>query len=123
MRALLIGRFQPFHKGHLQAIKRILKEASELLIVVGSSQFKNTPDNPFSAEERVEMIRLALEAERISGCQIFKVPDINNDHLYPAHVMRRVPSFEVVYTGNDLVQRLFKNAGKNVTPDWAYPAG
>ena len=114
MKALLIGRFQPFHKGHLQAIKKILKEANELAIVIGSSQFKNTGENPFSAEERLEMIRQALKEEMISRYQVFKVPDINNDDFYAAHVMKLVPSFDVVYTGNDLVQRLFKNSGKNV---------
>ena len=81
MKALLIGRFQPFHKGHLQAIKKILKEANEVVIVIGSSQFKNTVENPFSAEERLEMIRQALKEEMISRYQVFKVPDINNDDL------------------------------------------
>ena len=57
MRALLIGRFQPFHKGHLAVIKKILGEADELIIVVGSSQHRDVVENPFSAEERVEMIR------------------------------------------------------------------
>ncbi|HDH28034.1 MAG TPA: nicotinamide-nucleotide adenylyltransferase, partial [Euryarchaeota archaeon] len=52
MRALLIGRFQPFHKGHLAVIKKILSEADELIIVVGSSQHRGAVENPFSADER-----------------------------------------------------------------------
>ena len=114
MRALLIGRFQPFHKGHLAVIKKILGEADELIIVVGSSQHRDAVENPFSADERCEMIGRALEDENISGVQIFKVPDIGDDYRYPGHVMEHVPSFDVVYSGNSLVQRLFSAAGKEV---------
>jgi len=44
---LIIGRFQPFHKGHLHAIEHALKEVDELIIAVGSSQYVNTEDNPW----------------------------------------------------------------------------
>jgi nicotinamide-nucleotide adenylyltransferase len=110
----LIGRFQPFHKGHLAVIKKILTEVDELLIIVGSSQYAGTVENPFSADERTEMINRALKEEGISGFQVYKVPDINNDDLYPAHVLSHVPQFEILYSGNSLVQRLFREAGKEV---------
>jgi len=35
-RGLFVGRFQPFHKGHLRAVKDILGKVDELVIVVGS---------------------------------------------------------------------------------------
>ena len=38
MTALFIGRFQPFHKGHLAAIKWILKKEGKIFIVIGSNQ-------------------------------------------------------------------------------------
>ena len=44
---LFIGRFQPFHNGHLQDIKNALKEVDELIIAIGSSQHFNTKENPF----------------------------------------------------------------------------
>ncbi|RMF91195.1 MAG: nicotinamide-nucleotide adenylyltransferase, partial [Methanobacteriota archaeon] len=62
MKALFIGRFQPLHKGHMMIIKRILEETDALSIVIGSSQHAGTPENPFSADEREEMLRRALEA-------------------------------------------------------------
>ena len=58
-RALFVGRFQPFHNGHIHAIGEILEESDELIIVVGSAQMSHEPDNPFTAGERLEMIRLA----------------------------------------------------------------
>jgi nicotinamide-nucleotide adenylyltransferase len=114
MRALLIGRFQPFHKGHLAIIKNILDGVDELIIVVGSSQHKDSEDNPFSADERLEMIRRALDSEGITKFQVYKVPDIGDDDRYPGHLMDRVPNFDAVYSGNSLVQRLFGAAGKDV---------
>jgi len=48
---LIIGRFQPFHNGHLYAIKNALKKVDELVIAIGSSQYVNTEDNPFSFEK------------------------------------------------------------------------
>ncbi|MEM1589096.1 MAG: adenylyltransferase/cytidyltransferase family protein, partial [Candidatus Bathyarchaeia archaeon] len=47
-RGLFVGRFQPFHKGHLQAVKEILDEVDELVIVVGSAQYSHRIDNPFT---------------------------------------------------------------------------
>jgi nicotinamide-nucleotide adenylyltransferase len=114
MRGVLIGRFQPFHKGHLKIIKKILGEVDELIIVIGSSQYKDTRENPLSAEEREEMINRALKEKQITSFQVHKVPDIGDDNLYPGHVMSRVPHFDVLFSGNELVQRLFKSAGKKV---------
>ena len=56
-RGLYVGRFQPFHLGHLGAIKEVLKEVDELAIVIGSAQYSHNPSNPFTAGERLVMIR------------------------------------------------------------------
>ena len=37
-RGLYVGRFQPFHLGHLGAVKSILEDVEELVIVIGSAQ-------------------------------------------------------------------------------------
>ena len=50
MTALFIGRFQPFHSGHVDAIKQISEK--EIIIGIGSSQYSGTDDNPYSFEER-----------------------------------------------------------------------
>ena len=56
MRALFIGRFQPFHKGHLKIIQQASETYDQILVGIGSSQYSHTVDNPFTAEERTEMI-------------------------------------------------------------------
>lgn len=66
--AVCIGRFQGLHHGQLAVIHRALLLAPRVVIVIGSAFQARTPKNPFTWQERVEMIRLALsndEAERV----------------------------------------------------------
>ena len=63
--AVVIGRFQPFHNGHLALLQRGLAIAPRCVVVLGSAHQARTPKNPFTVDERAEMIRLALpEADR-----------------------------------------------------------
>ena len=78
-RALFIGRFQPFHLGHLQDIKNALKEVDELVIGVGSTNERHTKYNPFSVKERKMMINLVLKKNIITNYTIFPIPDFNDD--------------------------------------------
>ncbi len=109
---LYIGRFQPFHLGHLSAIKQALKEVDQLIIGIGSSQYHREANNPFTAEERQTMIKKTLKAEEIEDhCQIFLIPDIHNDEKWVAHVKSIVPPFEMVIVGNEgIVKTLFEKA-------------
>lgn len=102
MIALFIGRFQPFHSGHLDAIKQI--SASEIIIGVGSSQYSGTNDNPYSFEERKKMIEKSLGKKS----KIIAIPDIHDAKKWVAHVEKIVGKFDIVYTGNDMVRRLFE---------------
>lgn len=63
--AVYIGRFQPFHNGHLALLKQALAAAPLCVVVIGSAFQARSPKNPFTWEERAEMARLALpEADR-----------------------------------------------------------
>uniref|UniRef100_A0A7C3ERT9 Nicotinamide-nucleotide adenylyltransferase n=1 Tax=Candidatus Methanomethylicus mesodigestus TaxID=1867258 RepID=A0A7C3ERT9_9CREN len=116
MRGLLIGRYQPFHKGHLEVIKNILKEVDDLIIGIGSAQISHTLDNPFTAGERMTMISGALRDEGIADrCYyIIPIPDLWNNALWVNHVRSLTPPFDVAYTGNPLAQRLFREGGVEV---------
>ncbi|MDP7244106.1 MAG: nicotinamide-nucleotide adenylyltransferase [Flavobacteriales bacterium] len=111
-RGLFIGRFQPFHLGHLQDIKNALKEVDELVIGVGSSNEERTKENPFTVEERIEMIDLVLPANDISAYTVFPIPDFHDDRKWVEHVETLVPKFDVVYTGNKWTERCFKRKYK-----------
>lgn len=62
---VFIGRFQPFHNGHLKVCENALKEAEKLIVVVGSYRSPTTVKNPWSFEERKEMILASLDKERV----------------------------------------------------------
>lgn len=107
---LLTGRFQPFHLGHLSAVKQALKQVDKLYIAIGSSQYAHEEYNPFTAEERAQMIKLTLEENGLADkCEVFLVPDIHDDAEWPAHVRQIVPPFDTVFIGNNgLVKELFE---------------
>jgi nicotinamide-nucleotide adenylyltransferase len=107
--SLFIGRFQPLHNGHMSVIKRLAKR-SNLKIGIGSAQYRNTKDNPFSAEERKAMIKAALKAEHIKNVKIFLIHDIHDDPAWAAHVKNIVGDFDTAYSGNPWVINLFKKA-------------
>ncbi|HII88831.1 TPA: nicotinamide-nucleotide adenylyltransferase [Candidatus Woesearchaeota archaeon] len=110
---LYIGRFQPFHNGHLAVIKDILKEVDQLKIVVGSAQHKGTKENPFDAEERKAMIYTALEEAKLADkVQVFPVPDILWHEKYADHIKEQVGDFQIVFTAeNKMLNDLFTAKG------------
>ena len=50
--SVFIGRFQPFHLGHLQNVKKALDNSLKIIINVGSSFNAANMKNPFSFEQR-----------------------------------------------------------------------
>jgi bifunctional NMN adenylyltransferase/nudix hydrolase len=55
--AVFIGRFQPFHNAHKSIVDMALEKAERVLILVGSSEEARSSKNPFTFEERSEVIR------------------------------------------------------------------
>jgi nicotinamide-nucleotide adenylyltransferase len=115
-RGLFAGRFQPFHLGHTGAIKDILKDVDELVIVIGSAQYSHTVDNPFTAGERLIMVRRALEETGIDYSRVWvvPVPDVHLHMMWVSAVEGYTPSFDVVYSNEPLTRRLFTEAKYNV---------
>ena len=66
VKGLFVGRFQPFHLGHLKVIEWILERCEKVTVVIGSSLEFSTQRNPFTYEERREMIEKSLEKEGIA---------------------------------------------------------
>lgn len=104
--ALFVGRFQPFHRGHLAVIHVLQSQGYEVLIGVGSSEKQREESNPWSFEERKLMI-----ASCFSG-KIVAISDISEDSKWVRHVQDTVgENIDLVCTGNDNVAALFMKAG------------
>lgn len=113
MRGLYIGRFQPFHNGHKAAVEYISSEVDELIIGIGSSQLSHEVLHPFTAGERVLMITRALSHLNIP-LYVLPIPDVHRNAIWVSHVCSMVPQFDVVYSSNPQVIRLFREAGIEV---------
>ncbi|NVO66038.1 nicotinamide-nucleotide adenylyltransferase [Methanofollis tationis] len=112
-RAFYIGRFQPYHNGHHSVLERIAPLVDEIVIGVGSAQLSHEVENPFTAGERLMMIAAALEE---IGVPYYAVPieDLRRNALWASHVFSMTPYFDIVYSNNPLVIRLFDEAGMQV---------
>jgi len=115
---LIVGRFQPVHKGHIHAVKYALSKAEELVIGIGSAQYSHELKNPFTAGERFRMIRLALDENHVTRDRYCIIPlhDIRTHSIWAAQVIAYTPKFNVVFTNDPLTAGLFREANFQVEP-------
>ncbi|HEY6283658.1 MAG TPA: nicotinamide-nucleotide adenylyltransferase [Nitrososphaerales archaeon] len=113
---LFVGRFQPFHLGHLAAVKYALKQVQYLYVVVGSAQRSHERDNPFTAGERITMIKSALDGNGVDPSKWMAIPivDADSHSLWVASVESMVPKFDIVFTNDALTFLLFNEGGIEV---------
>lgn len=115
-RGLFVGRFNPFHKGHLKAVQHILEQEDEIIIAIGSTQQSHTISDPFTAGERLLMIRAAMKEAEVPPDRVYivTIPDIHRNSVWVSHLRSYCPPFMRVYTNNSLTRRLFVEAGMEV---------
>jgi bifunctional NMN adenylyltransferase/nudix hydrolase len=91
-KAILIGRFQPVHNGHIRNICVASELADEIQILIGSSYQPRTIKNPFTCKERESIIRMALSGSVIgTKVQYSYIRDYNyNDNLWLQEAQRIV---------------------------------
>lgn len=108
--ALFVGRFQPFHKGHLAVVKKILKTNERVIIAIGSAEKNFLPENPLTASERFQLIEESLiEAKIPANCYcIIPVRNLDNYALWVNHVNVYVPPYTKVYTGSEIVKTCYE---------------
>jgi len=117
-RGLYVGRFQPVHLGHMECVKYAMNRCNEVIIVIGSAQASHTLENPFTAGERISMLRLALQENDFDLRKIIIVPvedTLNNNHsIWVSKIKSMTPKFDVVFTNSPLTERLFKEENVKV---------
>ena len=116
MNGLYIGRFQPFHLGHLDAIKFALSQVENLWIGIGSSNKSNEKRNPFTADERKEMITSSLDDAIKKRIQIYYIPDVDDHEKWTYHIDSIVPKYDIVFSNDDFTHTLFQKRGIKVIP-------
>jgi len=121
MRGLMMGRFQPFHLGHLDLVKQILSECDDVIIAITGSQFNYLEKDPFTAGERIELIHNSLKDESIDMSRCFIIPIENQFNIatWLSYLEEILPKFDKVYSGNEYVKMLLGDSGiKVITPNF-----
>lgn len=117
-RVVFVGRFQPFHRGHLSVIVDLLEKFDQVLVVIGSADKFRTPENPFTVGERHAMVKATLDDLGVASdrFKVVPLPDIGDDAKWPKHLAAVCPPFTTVaITDNPKVAALFeKNTKKKV---------
>lgn len=73
--AIFIGRFQPYHYGHIELIEQKLKKNSPVLIMV--RDIKPDEKNPFTTEQTVSMIE-KYHKSKGDDVRVMIIPDIES---------------------------------------------
>ena len=115
MNGLLIGRFQPFHLGHLDALHFALSKVDKLWVGLGSSNKSIEKNNPFSAEERKQMILDSLDDSIKNRIDIYSIPDFENHQKWADHIDTIVPKFDIIFTNDEMTEYLYSKRGKEVS--------
>lgn len=112
---LLIGRFQPFHKGHLYLIKKALEYVDSLVIGVGSIN-EVSADNPLPLTERLQILSFITHQEHCDEKKISFIPleDFPDDNDWLANVEKKVGQIDVIIGNNTWVNGIFEKAGYKV---------
>ena len=69
-----IGRFQPFHDGHVHILEQAVKSADRVLVLVGSAFIARDIKNPFTFSERRSMIESWADNEHFAGHKLSICP-------------------------------------------------
>jgi len=86
--AVFIGRLQPFHNAHLRILARALERYERVIVGVGSARQARSPRNPWTADERVEMVRRAVASDRLAFMSLRDY--LYNDNQWITEVQQKV---------------------------------
>ena len=92
-------------------LQRLSTQYEGIIIGVGSSQYRDTCDNPFSEVERKQMVTQSLDAAGIHKYRIVSIPDIHDPPRWVDHVYSIVSDFDVIIANNPFTRKLFSEKG------------
>lgn len=116
--AVFIGRFQPFHIGHMNVVEKILTQFPRLLLIIGSANKSKTSKNPWTLEEREEMIRASIPLELQKNIDIAGLDDVKDDDIWCENLQRLTMKDKqiTVFTGNEWVKSICER--HNIQTEW-----
>lgn len=113
VRGCFIGRFQPYHEGHHAVVQALQSEVDELVLGIGSADASHTTHDPFTGGERVAMLSKALTSVATPTYPI-PIQDVDRNAIWVRHMETLCPGFDIVFSNNPLVKRLFRESNYEV---------
>lgn len=102
----MVARWQPVHLGHLPVLRGMCEQADLVLIGVGSANRVNAR-NPFTLEERTEMIKIALE--QFGNFELLPIDDLDDGPRWREMIISIFGKMDAFITENPYVASLLKH--------------
>lgn len=125
--ALFIGRFQPFHNGHLYSLHKCLEIAESVTIVIARSNVSGVQDDPWDVRTRKMMVCEVVRVERIENkvAHIVSCPDYPSDSRWVSEIKKRArmsppAGGDVVVSNNPWTLKVMEEAGYPVIESGLY---
>jgi bifunctional NMN adenylyltransferase/nudix hydrolase len=84
-----MGRFQPFHWGHFDLIQAALTHGKQVIVLLGSHLSSPNLKNPWSSEEREQMIRMCLQATWQVRIRFVPICDRETDEQWATDIYQK----------------------------------
>jgi nicotinamide-nucleotide adenylyltransferase len=101
----MIARWKPVHNGHLPVLRALCLGAEDVIIGIGSANRYNLR-NPFTLEETVDMLRLALTGYQ--NYRLIPVPDLDDGPRWREMVKDLLGHLDLFVSDNPYVFSLLK---------------
>ena len=99
----MVARWRPVHRGHALVLRALCDRAVKVLIGIGSSNRYNLR-NPFTLEETIDMIRLALPERK--NYTLIPVPDLDDGPRWRVMILDLFGPLDLFVTANPYVASL-----------------
>ena len=115
---ILLGRFQPFHRGHAWLLEQALSHPDcpkelPVRIALGSANQPEDLANPWSAEEREQMVRAWVAAKaphEEARVEVVAIPDIDDPPNWVEHASRYHGGPGIMFTSDAPTAELYAAA-------------
>jgi len=102
----MIARWRPVHNGHLPVLRALCQQAEQVIIGIGSAN-RYDLRNPFTLEETIDMLRLALEDS--DNYTLVPIPDLDDGPRWRQMVKEQLGMLDLFVTDNPYVFSLLKD--------------
>ncbi|MBJ29256.1 MAG: hypothetical protein CMB61_04270 [Euryarchaeota archaeon] len=116
---VVLGRFQPLHKGHANMIiaaeswRSTNAEDQPLIIAIGSSNQPQSIRNPWTYQERILMLEVWLESSGIEA-ELVPIPDLEDPPNWVDHAEKYHGVSGTLFTSDVKSAELYESSGWQV---------